>query len=202
MRGWCAASLLSCLAATGVWAEDPAWEYSASAYGYFVPHDSDYVQPTFTADRGVLHLEARYNYEDLETGSVWAGYNFALGDAVSFEVTPMLGAVFGQSGGVAPGYKATLGWRWLEAYSEGEYLFASDDRDESFFYSWSELTAYPVEWFRAGIVGQRTRAYDSDREIQRGLLVGFYVGKFGLGLHVFNPDDSDPLWVASASVEF
>ncbi len=43
----------------------------------------------------------------------------------------------------------------------------------SFFYSWSELSVSPVDWFRFGLVGQRTRAYQTDVDIQRGLLVGF-----------------------------
>ena len=55
-----------------------AWSFSASAYTYIVPDCREYVQPTFTADRGWLHLEARYNYESLETGSAWIGYNFSV----------------------------------------------------------------------------------------------------------------------------
>lgn len=49
------------------------WEYSVSAYAYWVPEGRDYVQSAFTADRGSLHLEARYDYEDLETGSLCGG---------------------------------------------------------------------------------------------------------------------------------
>ena len=48
------------------------WSFSASVYGYLVPDSRDYVQPTFAADRDWLHLEARYNYEDLETGLTWS----------------------------------------------------------------------------------------------------------------------------------
>ena len=62
-------------------ADDKAWSFSASAYTYVVPDDSNYVQPTFTADRGWLHLEARYNYEALDTGSAWIGYNFSGDDS-------------------------------------------------------------------------------------------------------------------------
>lgn len=194
--------LLGTLRAPGARCEEPVWSFSVSAYGYVVPDDTDYVQPTFTADRGALHLEARYNYEDLDTGSVWVGTNLAMGDEVSFEITPMLGAAFGETAGIAPGYHATLGWRWLELYSEGEYLFVSGARDDSFFYTWSELTASPVEWSRAGLVGQRTRAYESDRETQRGVLVGFYVKNAAFQLHVFNPDDDDPLYVLAAAFDF
>ena len=43
----------------------------------------------------------------------------------------------GSAKGVAPGYKGSLGWRKLELYSEGEYVFDTGDRSASFFYSWS-----------------------------------------------------------------
>ena len=42
------------------------------------------LQPTITADYGWLHLEARYNYEGLDTGSAWIGYNFSVGDKLTF----------------------------------------------------------------------------------------------------------------------
>jgi hypothetical protein len=59
--------------------ENP-WSFSTYVYGYLVPDSRDYVNPNVTADRGWLHLEARYNYEALETGSVWVGYNFTVGE--------------------------------------------------------------------------------------------------------------------------
>jgi hypothetical protein len=38
------------------------WSFSTTVMGYVVPDSRDYVQPTITADRAWLHLEARYNY--------------------------------------------------------------------------------------------------------------------------------------------
>src|SRR5262245_65686826 len=99
------------------------WSFSVSAYTYLLPDEGNYVQPTMTADRGWLHLEARYNYEDKDTGSAWIGYNFGGGDTVAWELTPMVGGVFGATDGVAPGYKGSLGWWRLELYSEGEFMF-------------------------------------------------------------------------------
>ena len=137
--------------------ENERWSFSASAYTYFVPDDRDYVQPTFTADRGWLHLEARYNYEAPDTGSAWVGYNFNGGEKLAWEFTPMLGGVFGETTGIAPGYKGSLSWWKLELYSEGEYVFDTGHSSDSFFYNWSELTLAPVDWFRFGLVTQRTR---------------------------------------------
>jgi len=111
------------------------WSFSASASTYLVPHSRDYVQPTITADRGWLHLEARYNYEALDTGSAWVGYNLSGGDKLVWEITPMLGGVFGKSTGIAPGYKGSLSWWKLELYSEGEYVVDTGDSSASFFYN-------------------------------------------------------------------
>lgn len=183
-------------------AEPKAWEFSVSAYTYFVPEDSNYAQPTFTADRAWLHLEARYNYEELDTGSAWLGYNFSGGETLEWELTPMLGAVFGATDGVAPGYKGSLGWKKLELYSEGEYVFDAGDAADNFFYNWSELTFAPVEWLRFGLVTERTRAYETDRDIQRGLLAGVSFKRLDLTGYVFNPDDEKPTWVVAVAVTF
>lgn len=181
---------------------DEAWAYTASAYAFFVDADDDYVQPMVTADRGWLHLEARYNYEELRTGSGWLGYNLSFGDALVFELTPMLGAVFGRISGIAPGYEAGLSWRWLDLYSEGEYVFDLDERDDSYFYSWSEAAVWPADWFRVGLVGQRTRAYETELDIQRGLLAGLSYRRLTITGYVFNPDKDDSVYVMSVEADF
>jgi hypothetical protein len=177
------------------------WTFSAAAYGYFVPEDGNYVQPTVTADHGPLHLEARYNYEDRDTGSVWLGYNFAGGEKLAWEVTPILGFVGGETTGVAPGFKGSLGYSRFELYSEAEYVIDGDSSD-NFFYVWSELSCTAPEWFRFGIVTQRTRVYDAERDVQRGLLAGFSYGSVDLTGYWFNPDDGDPIVVVALGATF
>jgi hypothetical protein len=180
----------------------PTWFFSAAVYAYVVPDDGNYAQPTFTADRDGLHLEARYNYENLETGSVWVGYNFGGGATLAWELTPLLGGVFGETTGIAPGYKGSLSWRKLELYSEGEYVFDGGTSSDSFFYNWSELTLAPVEWFRGGLVTQRTRVYQADRDIQRGILLGMTYEKLDVTTYVFNPDDSKPTVVVAITLSW
>jgi hypothetical protein len=169
-------------------------------YTYLLADEPNYAQPTVTAEhRSGLHLEARYNYEDQKTGSFWVGHTFRGGDAISWEVKPLLGGVFGRTAGVAPGYKSSLSWRMVEAYSEGEYVFDVADSTNSFFYNWSELALAPVEWLRGGIVTQRTRAYKSDREIQRGLFVGTTLLKLDFTAYVLNPDESKPTVIVAVA---
>jgi hypothetical protein len=186
--------------ATGQPAGD--WASSASVYIYQVAEDDNYAQPTVTTDHGSLHLEGRFNYEDLHTGSAWIGYNLEGGKTVEWELTPMLGGVFGSTSGLAPGYKGSLTWRRLGVSSEGEFLFAVGDASENFFYNWSELAFAPAEWWRFGLATQRTHAYASDRDIQRGLFAGFTYRALDSAVYVFNPDDSHPTVVVAVTVGF
>jgi hypothetical protein len=178
------------------------WDFSVTAMGYLVHDSRDYIQPTIAADRNWLHLEARYNYENLDTGSAWVGYNFAGGERLAWEFTPMLGGVFGHTTGIAPGYHGSLSWWKLELYSEGEYLFDTGDSSASFFYNWSELTLAPMEWLRFGLATQRTRAYQTDRDVQRGFLVGVSYKKVSFTTYVFNADEGRPTIVLAAGVHF
>ncbi len=183
-------------------ADEMTSSFSAYVTTYVVPDFQEYVQPTFTADRGWLHLETRYNYENLETGSIWVGCNFSGGEKLEWAITPMLGGVFGETIGIAPGYRFSLAYWKLELSSEGEFVFDTNDSEGSFFYNWSELSLSPVDWFRFGLVGQRTRAYKTDVDIQRGLLVGFSYKKIDFTTYVFNLDQSKPTWVFALGVNF
>jgi hypothetical protein len=158
-----------------------------------LPDAGNYVEPIVAADhQGGFHFEARYNYEDRKTGSVWVGYTVGGGNAFEWELRPILGGVFGETDGIAPGYQGSFGWKMLEFYSEGEFVFASRESADSFFYNWSELSLAPVDWFRAGLVTQRTRVYQNERAIQRGLLIGTSYRNFDLTTCILNPDDESP----------
>jgi hypothetical protein len=194
-----AATLLLPVVAGG---EQPEWEASASAMAYFVPGEEAFVSPVLRADRGALHLEARYNYEDRGTASAWVGWNLSVGEAVTLDATPMLGGVFGDTSGIAPGFEVALGWGRFELYSEGEYLFESSGEEESFFYSWSEATFSPLEGLRVGLMGQRTRAYETSLDLQRGLLVGYSGERLDFTAYVLNLGWDDPTVIMSLGVSF
>lgn len=158
--------------------------------------------PTLTADKQWLHLEARYNYEDLKTGALFIGWNFNAGDKLSFDATPILGAIFGDTRGIAPGLELSLSYGRVELYSEGEYVFDVYDSSESFFYNWSEFTYAPMNWLRVGIVTQRTKVNQKKIHIQEGLLIGVSFDQFIFTLHVFNLGRATPTLVFSVKFDF
>lgn len=180
-----------------------SWSFGVSGAGYLLPDDEDFVQPTLEADHGRLHLETRYNYEDRGSTSFFAGASFALGgDKVKLALTPMLGGLAGRTDGIVPALEATLTAGPFEAYGEAEYVFDLGDSASSFFYMWSELSLWPTEWLRAGVVTQRTRVYQTERDIQRGLLVGFSWKRVDGTAYFFNPGSDDHFTVVSLGVSF
>ena len=179
-----------------------AWSFDASALTYVVPDANDFVAPVVTADRAWLHLEARYNYENFRTASIWCGYNVSAGETLTLDFTAMVGAVFGDTAGVAPGYRFSLRYGKLELASESEYVIDSRDSANSFFYTWSEVSVSPADWVRAGVVVQRTRLYGGDRDLQRGVLVGFSWKKAYTTAYLFNVDLSKPTFVLSLGTGF
>ncbi len=177
-----------------------AWSFSASVSTYIVPEERDYAQPTVIADHDRLHLEARYNYEGLETGSAWLGYNFWGGGKLAWNFTPMLGGVFGNTTGIAPGYRGSLTWRKLEFNTEVEYVFDIGDAAQNYVYAWSELALVPVEWFRFGLVAERTHVDGVTRAVEPGLLAGFTYKHTSLTTYVLNPDQGRPTVVVAISL--
>jgi hypothetical protein len=175
-------------------AEAEAWEISGNVFYSDPPGSEDRLTPILYADRGALHFEARYNYEDLETASLWAGWKFDLGDEeaeLDFTLTPMLGAVFGETDGVAPGLELDLAWKRFAWYGESEYLIDADDADDNFFYSWSTLTYGVTDWLNAGVVIERSKLVDTDFDVQRGLALEFAFERFGCALYAYNIGSSD-----------
>jgi hypothetical protein len=189
-------------AAPGADAKAAAWELGASIYGYFPPEDFHYAQPTVTADRGALHLEARYNYEGLKSGSAWVGWNFGTGEDLRLDATLMAGGVVGDTRGVAPGYKLTLTYGRFELYSEGEYVFDTDDSADNFFYNWAQLGWSPIDGLSVGLVSQRTRTYHTGLDVQRGLFAAYAYKSLTLSVYVFNPGWETPTVVSSLAVSF
>jgi hypothetical protein len=178
------------------------WEYSLTVDGYLISGEDGYAQPTFTADRKWLHLEARYNYENFRTGSLWAGYNFSWGKTWQFAVTPMIGGVFGRTNGIAPGCETSLTWKKLELLLDNEYVFDTTSKSGNFYYAWPQLTITPVDWFKFGAVMQHTKTFQTTADIQRGFFVGFMHKKLEFTTYVFEPGSNSSTVVLEVGASF
>jgi len=93
---------------------------------------------------------------------------------LEINATPMLGGVFGDITGVAPGYSIEASYKIIKASTQGEYFSDAGNNSGDFFYSWSEFSASlpKADCVRAGLVVERTQA-SGNSEVRRGPLVGF-----------------------------
>jgi hypothetical protein len=182
--------------------EAPGWEWGPSVLWYVLRGEKDYLQPTLTVDRGALHLEGRYNYEARDTGSAWVGWNFSFGEELKLGLTPMVGGVFGQMKGVAPGLTITLEWGPLALWSQSEYVFDLGDSSQSYFYVWSEFSITGPDWLRVGVVLQRTRAFQTSTAVQGGPLLGISFWKLSATAYFFAPGHPDQFLVLAVAGSF
>jgi hypothetical protein len=178
------------------------WSASLVVSGYIIPDQDGYASPVFTAAHGRLHLEARYNDENIRTGSAWVGYNFTAGKKLELSVTPMIGGVFGRTTGVAPGCEASVTYRKIELSVSNEYVFDTGAKAGNFYYSWPQLTYSPKDWLRLGLVAQRTKAFQTKLDTQRGFLVGFNHKKAEFIAYIFNAGWTTPTVVLEAGWSF
>ncbi len=178
------------------------WTFFLGAYGYLGAGEPAYGSSTLSVDHNWLHLEARYNYESLKTGSLWTGYNFVAGHKLVFEVTPMFGVALGKTTGIAPGYELSLTYKRFELYSEGEYVCNTKDKQDTFFYSWNELRYSPVNWLHFGLVDQGSKVYRTGFEGQRGVSLGFTRQHIDYTTYIFITGSGDTSAVLALSYTF
>ncbi|AKV01539.1 hypothetical protein AKJ09_08202 [Labilithrix luteola] len=164
----------------------------AEGYWYWEPKADDTVLVIGSVDVKNIHIEARYNYENFRTASVFLGRNFdvRLWDPLELTITPMIGVVLGRTRGAAPGLEIEAKLWKLELTSESEFVWDGETPDASFLYNWSELTIRPVSFLRAGFVLQRTRFLERTT-VDPGALVGFDIGPIRLAAYSFEPWNAD-----------
>jgi len=180
--------------------ETSDWEYGVETDLYFT--DSFVFLPIFTADKGKLHLEARYNYEDLKTVSAWVGYNISGGNEFEYIITPMVGGAAGRTNGIVTGLEFTFSFIGFELYSESEYLFDLESKENNFFYSWTDLTYSPLDWLWFGISGEMTKVYQTELEIERGVLLGVSYQNFEFTAYYYNAFSDDDFVMLALAAEF
>ena len=182
--------------------DKPSWEFALTAYPTDVRGGDNYTSGIGVADRGPLHLEARYNYESIGARSAYIGWTFSGGDTIAWEVTPLLGGAWGTVHAFVPAVEASVSWRQFDFYVEAEAVRDQRVHDDSYFYAWSELGYRPAEWLRFGLVAQRTRAYGGERDVQRGPFAQLTWRRVTLGGFWFNAGSKDQVFVASLGVAF
>lgn len=180
---------------------DRQWSFALTAYPTDVRGGENYTSAILAADRGTLHLEARYDYESVGARSAYIGWSFSGGDALAWQVTPIVGGAWGTTKSFIAGLEGSLAWRALDFYVEAEYV-PGRSRNDNYTYAWSELGVRAAPWLRVGLAGQRTRTYGNERDFQRGPFAQVTWGIVTIGGFWFNPGSSEQVFVGSLGVKF
>jgi hypothetical protein len=179
-----------------------SWSFYAEADNYLFPTEPDILNMIAMADKDLLHLEARYNYENRNTASIFGGLNFSWGNKLKLELTPMAGIVFGRLNGFAPGLETFLLYKVFEFNTQTEWVFDFSGKEGNFIYTFLQLGANVSDHFGLGITAQRTRLYQTDFDLQRGIFARYSFWKLNAEFSYFNPFSSSYFFVAMLSTDF
>jgi hypothetical protein len=114
----------------------------------------------------------------------------------------MLGGVFGDITGIAPGYTITTRYKPFELSSQGEYLFDAGTSSGNFFYSWSELSVWLTDWLRFGTAAERTQASGFGSDVELGPLIGFKYKHVELTTYWLAPGSDEATFIFGVTLNF
>jgi len=143
--------------------------------------------------------EVRYNYEEVQTLSLYGGKTFSRKEDLSWSFTPFAGLVMGKLKGGSGGVNLSLEYKKLIFSSTSQYTFSAEDRYCNFFFSWSELGCQVSEGFYAGLAMQQTRLYKTAVKWEPGIQLGFSFKKWTIPFYIFNPTSNKKYFVSGVT---
>ena len=131
--------------------------------------------------------ELRYNYEELKTASVHFGRKIEIEKLNGLEIVPLAGVCFGHLNGGSLGALAEISFNRLSFFSEPQYVFSFHDKEENYFYSWSEVVYEITPSFYSGLALQHTKMPSQAGFVEPGVVSGVSIGSFDLPFYCFSP---------------
>jgi len=157
-----------------------------------------------------LYAEMRYNYEELNTLSLYIGKsvsevlgnNRTKGNKFSYTVIPIIGAVVGEFKGISAGFNAVADYSNFFFSTQSQYTVSFNKDYSDFYFTWCELGYQPLTWFFAGFTVQQTYLQNVETlYTEPGFVIGFSLKKFTVPLYVFNPLQSSNYFVLGLNLK-
>jgi len=148
------------------------------------------------------YAEGRYNYEALNTLSLYGGKNFEKKAAFSYSANPIAGVVLGRMNGGSVGINLELDYKNFYFNTQSQYTFSVQQHSNNFIYSWSDLAYKFSEKFSAGVSLQQTKLYQVNQTLEKGLLIKTGFKNWTFPLYVFRPETSERYFVLGINYEW
>jgi hypothetical protein len=145
--------------------------------------------------------ELRYNYEDLQTCSLYGGRIIEGGNDLEYSITPMLGFSAGWFTGISLATNAEAEWKNFYLSSQTQHSIAIKEDCENFFFSWSELGYNVSDHFFAGLAMQYTLQM-KQHDFEPGFLAGLNFKNFSFPFYVFSPFHSGRYFILGVNYEY
>ena len=133
-----------------------------------------------------MYAELRYNYEDLNTVSLYGGKTLAGGKKLQFSVTPMVGFAVGQFKGISFAANTDLEWKNIYLSSQSQYSIATKTLEPDFFFTWSELGYNISNYVFSGLAIQYTKQQGLNNT-EPGVVAGVNFKDFSIPFYAFSP---------------
>lgn len=147
------------------------------------------------------YAELRYNYEDLQTISFFAGKTFKGGKNFEYSITPLVGFSAGTFTGISAGANVDAEWKNYYFSSQTQYSAGTKKEVADFFFSWSEAGYNISEHFFAGLAMQYTRQIGFNN-FEPGFVAGLEINNFSFPVYVFSPFHPGTYYVIGVNYQY
>jgi hypothetical protein len=143
--------------------------------------------------------ELRYNYEDANTLSLFAGKTFKWGKELQFNFSPMIGFSTGDFAGLSLAANMEAEWKNVYLSSQNQYSRATNG-EGSFLFTWSEIGYEFAKHFFGGLAVQYTKSQGIN-QAEPGFVGGFTIGNLTVPFYAFSPFTAGSYYVAGVIYE-
>jgi hypothetical protein len=147
------------------------------------------------------YVEMRYNYEEAQTLSFYAGKTFSGGKAVTYSITPLAGFATGRFTGVSFAANIKADWKNFYVSSQSQYSIALNGDNRNFFFTWSEMGYNISQKLFTGLAMQYTWQVVKG-ETEPGFVAGINFKNISVPLYVFSPFRSGSYFVLGLNYEY
>jgi hypothetical protein len=171
-------------------------------YNYIRQSDGAGLVPMFHLQtKNNWYTELRYNYEDAQTLSLFAGKAFESGKAIEYTIIPMMGFSIGRFTGASIGLNTDITWKNFDLSTQSQYSIAMKKNTNDFFFNWSELTYSFSQNIFAGIAMQYT-LQTKQQALEPGIVAGVNLKNVSFPIYAFNLFRTDSYFVVGVNYEY
>lgn len=148
------------------------------------------------------YIEARYNYEDQKTVSLYFGKAFTIDKIAEYEITPMIGVVVGKTNGISPGLNFQLEYKRFSTFTQCQYTFDFNRSANSFFWNWSGFDISISKYIGVGGSVQVFEPNKGNGVYRAGPMLSFRQNSFSIEAYVYNFWQQKPIYSIGFEYQF